>query len=394
MFAKTEFFIHELNTTRENYKIWSARRFNREEFRELTPESRLAYLALCGHLAPNTHNTQPWQFALHPQENTLEVVLDRRSVLPVSDGMGRQAAVSVGCAIGNIITASKYFGIHPEVNISEVDPNEVKPLGDTDENPHVVVARIGLNKEISGEPLGREYLDAIFERRSHRGIYQKKVIPEKVYEKVKQIGLDHGVSFHLLSRSSISEWGKRIALAEAQAQADSYVINDEKFRAELSHWFLPNDTESKVGMPGNTFGLGDNDSREISDKLKGERMKIDDIVGFVQGGKKGIESAALVGILSVKNNIPQEWVLVGVALEEVILYLQTHGISSAFHAGLAEADNVLGIRLVSRGLELIFPIKGEYPMILFRAGYSEDKRPHAPRKMMESVILASPTFSR
>lgn len=374
---------------RGNYKIWKAKRFTPEEFAYLEPDSRLLYLVLCGHTAPSTHNTQPWAFKINPELNAINIYLDRSRVLPVSDVKGRQAVTSVGCAVANIINTSRYFGIEPAISFNDIQAENVTSMvsGNPD-NRFVPLAQVKFNSNEKSNFSGVGTLKAIFDRRVDRGMYDgKKNITDDILKRMQKIGEKNGVIFHLLDRTKLVDQIKIQTIADLQNRADSFVINDLKFRTELAGWFLPNDTVSGIGMPGNTFGQSEGDSLNIYNALNGNaELRADDMVGFASSGSNGIKSAALVGLLSVHEDKPKDWLKAGISLEEVVLLLQTDNIHSAFHAGLAEADNVMSVKLIKRTLKGIFG-SGDNPVILFRAGYSDGERDHAPRLPLEEVLL-------
>ena len=58
------------------------------------PIERLAYFA---HLAPSTHNSQPWRFVV--EGGAIDVFADPARALPAADRDRREMYLSVGCAL-------------------------------------------------------------------------------------------------------------------------------------------------------------------------------------------------------------------------------------------------------------------------------------------------------
>ena len=64
-------------------------------------------------LAANGHNTQPWKFAI--RENAIEIHPDYTRRLPAVDPHDRELWISLGCALENLLQASRAIGYAPEV---------------------------------------------------------------------------------------------------------------------------------------------------------------------------------------------------------------------------------------------------------------------------------------
>src|ERR1051326_3466942 len=96
---------------------WGRFRLNRKQFNELKNREKLELLCQLGHLAASSHNTQPWKFYIDEAGMKLVLYLDKKLVLSVSDINGRQAVVSLGCALENIIVAAAYYGLKTQATV-------------------------------------------------------------------------------------------------------------------------------------------------------------------------------------------------------------------------------------------------------------------------------------
>lgn len=381
----------------KNYEVWKTPRLSPEEFIKLDSRKQLTYLATLAHLAPSTHNTQPWAFKIKPDFYSLDIFLDRgeyykknretidkRRVLPFSDVKGRQACISIGCSIANLAVGAEYFGFKPKINLTDFNPELVKPLTDPKDAKslkYIPVANIELLSSPDNVESDQELFKSIFTRKVNRGEYKPYApIEDKLLDTTKEIAKENNTSLHLITRKSPFDF-RRELIAEAQFQAENFVVNDERFRGELSGWFLTNDTDEFLGMPGDTFGLDDKTTKNIKDKLSGDKgLKIEDLTGLPYMTKAGIDSAYAIGLITTSEDIPIYWVKAGITLEKVFLLFEKNQISLAIHAGLAE------VKLSRLGLSLA-AFTSENPSILFRAGYPKEKKPHSPRLPIEEVSL-------
>jgi len=361
-----------------NYDIWRLPLASNEQFQTYSLDQKLNYLLNFGVMAGSTHNTQPEAFSLNPEGGSISVFLDKSRVLPASDVKGRQACISTGWAITNINIASRYFHLEPNVTVSDINPEDVKPNQEINKR-YIEIAKI----KLSGSPsvaVDIKSLQALQTRRVNRKTYDTtRAIPPPILEHIKNIA-ESGTTLHLIMKGDL----RIIMLAELQAQADGFVANNEKFANELAGWLLPNDTDSYYGMPGDTFNLDNQTTREIRDGLADISKRNSAVIGgFSRSSKKGIESAAFVGMLTCRDDIPTSWVKAGITLGRIANVLEQEGVSIAIHAGLAEVGWIsTSFAKMSR--------TSEKPVILFRAGYSQKEAklpPHTPRANIESFLV-------
>jgi hypothetical protein len=282
-----------------------------------------------------------------------------------------------------MVTAAKHFNLGCSVDLAEINIDEIKPQQDPDDTQKQHYHKMATLR-ISGEH-GRSgdkgLYEAIFTRTVNRGKYDsKKDVPPEILQQIQEIAKQSGVNIHLFRKRDIRHFPFRTTFAEAQLRADSTVITNEKFKRELSQWLTVNNTSSNFGMPGDTFGLGDEQVTDILSALSKGRLNADDERGFANSGKDGIESSPFVALIAVRQDSPDHFIRAGIALEESALLLEKNGISIACHAGLAEVP-IGRFLLKTTGI-----IKGT-PAILFRGGYALDPKPHSPRLSAQEAII-------
>ena len=88
-------------------------------------DEQAAFLLRYAILAPSTHNTQPWKFALVP--GGIEVYADYSRRMPVVDPGNRELLMSIGAAVFTLRVAAERFGMESRVTYSYSGDSE-RPL--------------------------------------------------------------------------------------------------------------------------------------------------------------------------------------------------------------------------------------------------------------------------
>jgi nitroreductase len=373
----------------QHSKVYKARELARitfDAFGSLSVNEQLTYLAGLSHLAPSTHNTQPWRFFLDNERREIAVFLDRQSVLPASDSDGRQAVISVGCAIENIMLAGEFFGMRPLLDTPSIPtktvlPVSASPAGVRDARLiHLSTIRFKAPKK-SAVSKQDSLFNALWERKVVRAEFDPaKPISRAILHRLKKIADGKRIRLQIITDAKA-----RFMLAELQAQADAFVFNDILFTKELGRWFLPNDSQSQVGIPGIGFGFHDAEALRIHRGLIGETtLEAEDSLKFSIAGKRGLETSPAICLLTVQKDTPEYWLEAGRVGERMFLYLSAKGIHSAIHAGIVE------VPLINRMFAGTFN-REQRLAVLFRAGYVKDRqhllRPHSPRLSIDEILL-------
>lgn len=350
-----------MKPTAPNFKAWD---IDVVDSRESTPEELLLNLIGWGVLAPSSHNVQPWRFIIYPETCAINVCLHKSGVLKHSDPKGRQAHISMGCALHNILIVAEFYDLETK---AEYYPGNFYP---------VPIARLMFSRREGGSGRGnRKILDAMKNRRMNRGKFDPlQDVPKTFIDRVKTAVEGGGLTFN-----AITDLPTKFALAEFQYSASRAVVAINNFRQELAEFFLPNDTDRGSGMPGNTFGLTDEMAEYVHRELgKSGSFDPDLAFGMAASDRDGIKSSPLIGVISVPEDLPVWWVKAGMAFEKIALEAEAEGLGVAVHAAIVEVDmfnKLLRIRLGQNWR----------PMVIFRLGYAKEERPHAPRLRAEEV---------
>lgn len=376
-----------------NYLAWQLTPLDQQDFQKLDTHKQLKYLASCGHLAPSSHNTQPWKFQILPKEKLIQVYLnlgkyfiengktvDQRRVLPVSDKTGRQGCISLGCAIANIETAAAALGLCVSTLIRDLGTKEVQPLQKPQFTHEHIIAAAEIQISNKHQKKDQKLFKAIFARRVNRSEYLSKSIPKTVMSDLRKVK-SAGINIELIE-NNLSNSAKFMLLSNSQFQADKTVFNDNQFIFELGKWVLKNGSRSGLGMPFETFGVRNNlEALKLYLSFQVKRaFSIKEKAGFAQAAMKGIESAPVAGIISVREDKPKAWIEAGRCLENIALIAETASLAMSIHAGIAE---VPGIKQSLTWIDH----KRSTVVIIFRIGFSDISLPHSPRLDPEGIIF-------
>lgn len=368
------------------FDAWRTRVLSMEEFQqaggidESPNHAQLRYLATLASLAPTSHNTVPQRFGFDRRPAQLELWLDRRRVLPHSDAEGRQATISCGCVASFLAIGARAYGYQMIQHIEVERAENVRPLGVGDE-------RYTLLSRISFAPAPRlarsqEWLGAMLARRSQRSEFDPCTpLDETVVSGMQQI-VD---AYPNLGIHVLTDPPTRMAIGKFQELADTTVFNRESFARELGDWLLPNESLRSVGMRGQEYGLSDAAALHFHRGLLGtERLLPDEIASLAKTSNWGMRSASAVVVLTADDDLPATRMLAGMALGELLLYLEIEGWVTALHAAITELD-VPNLALKGRLRT------SRRPVVVFRVGRIGasigSRRPHSARPPLDDLMV-------
>jgi len=380
------------------FELWRLRALSHEEFAALgtsdgeLSREQLRYLAAYNLLAPTSHNTVPQRFLFSRAGNALELCVDREVILSASDPLGRQASISIGCGITNLVYAARCYGLDAAVELFDSASSAISPSR-AEEPRYTRVARIQFRRGLVSESAQFQdadgWLQAMLNRRSVRADYNATVALPAALVNVLNAMMRARYSqleFHLVSDAPTLGF-----LGDLQELADSTALSREDFSAELGGWLIENDSESPLGMRGREHGLSDELTLTVQRRLQSEiRLRPEEVSGLARGGNIGIRSSSAVAILLAPRDDLQHRILAGRAFEELVLTLHRNHFVTAMHAAMTEIESVnlaLQARLAARGR----------PVVVFRMGQpldaSDAQRPHSSRPSVNDVTLTEGLLS-
>jgi len=186
------------------------------------PARLMRELVRCATLAANSHNTQPWKFALSPAAIAIRPDFTRRT--PAVDPDDHHLWVSLGCATENLVLAAAALGKRAHVGVG---PREV---------------RVALE---NAAPVGSALVDSIFERQCTRAEYDAQPLPNDTLDELERAAARRGVNVLLLT-----ERAKIEGVLEHVIQGNSAQMRDTAFVQELKDWIRFSEAEAVATADG------------------------------------------------------------------------------------------------------------------------------------------------
>ena len=305
-------------------------------------------------LAPSSHNTQPWWFAI--EDNTVTIGLDVARGLAVADPDDREATISVGAALFHLRVALAHFGFRADTAFwpDPHDPEACARLTVTDGSPTMSAV----------EPL----FDAITRRHTSHAAFRPERVPLRDLDQLVVDAGDEGARLHVFA-----DYPDRHRLAELVATADEMQMDDRRFRRELATWLRPAWSSRPDGIRG--FGSDLGELMSVAAPLIVRTF--DTGSGRAAKDTELASGSPVLAVLSTHEDDRSAWLLAGQALARVLLRATATNLSVGF------LDQPLEIpELRARVMEMT---EGEWPQLLLRLGYGPAVPPQ-PRRPVLDVI--------
>ncbi|QRP42918.1 hypothetical protein [Amycolatopsis sp. FDAARGOS 1241] len=184
--------------------------------------------------APSPHNTQPWRFVVDGPQ--IEVWLDRNRVLTVADPAAREARLSCGAAVYNLVLMLRVNGFSAAARVLP-DPAECDLL-----------AVIRIDGDCGSSASDRRLAEAIFRRHTNRRPFSARPVSGPARSRLQSAALAAGGLLVFLDGSD--RYAKVTTLVR---RAEAVQAADAAFRTESAHW-TGRAPESPDGVPTVAFG--------------------------------------------------------------------------------------------------------------------------------------------
>ncbi len=327
--------------------VWSVN--VKDFFRYVSEKDKLKFLINFAVLAPSSHNSQPWKFSI--DNSIINVYLEQKRLLPVGDPNSRQAIISIGCAVENIIISADYYGYSASVQVFE-KLNE--------KNLIVSIKLASKNDACVGDE--SHLIHQIVRRTVNRNKYTREIDQNTINDIEKLSTASTNIKL-ISDKKKISELADIALSATADSMANS------KFRSELSRYVISNTSSKKFGMPGFTIGFPTTISYAAPFVLK--------MFNLSKMSNKQDEPLLKhytphIGIITTNNDTHLDWINTGILFEHISLMLSQKGASAAVWA----APIQIGEHFKKVAM---FSGKEGRPQMFFRIGYAEKKVAHSPR---------------
>lgn len=298
-------------------------------------------------LAPSSHNTQPWKFAIRGHE--IHVYADPTRWLRVADPDKREMYLSLGCALENLLLAAERFGLGHRVSYFPLPRNED------------LVASVSL--DAGGVPSGLRdpaLFRAMTSRRTNHKVYEQRPVPTALQERLKACCGDEAIDLYLTSHAETKDAVHRLVV-----QADAVQFADASFREELGYWI----GQGVFGAPWLLAKMG---QLAVTHVNVGKSTAKRDTVALM--------SAPVLGLLTSRRNDRESQVRAGQAFERVFLMATTLGLS------LQPVSQIVEVPETRATLTDLLPMIDRHPMQPFRLGFAAPERDPTPRRPLEDVL--------
>ncbi|MEQ8696533.1 MAG: Tat pathway signal protein [Bauldia litoralis] len=305
-------------------------------------------------LAANSHNTQPWRFAI--AANSITVTPDRDRRCAVVDPDDHHLFASLGCAVENIVQAA------PLVDL--VATPRFDPAG----------SRIVIDLEPGGGPGGPGLAEAIPRRQCARSVYDGKSVAPADIAKLETAGQGDGVA-----PISITDRGAIDRIVAFIVDGNTQQIDDPAFAAELTRWIRFSYGEALSARDGLFAAVSGNPV------LPGPIGKL--IFPLVFSAKsenarivEQVDSSAGLMVFVSETNDEASWIEAGRAYQRFALTATNLGIAHAF------LNQPVEVAAVRRRFADHLDLGDRRPDFVVRFGYGP-RMPMSLRRPVEAVLV-------
>lgn len=327
----------------------------------------LEYVALCGTLAANAHNTQPWAFNL--LGNRIVLYADLARHLGQADPRRRLMLMGLGCATENMVVAAAQLGYAATVSDAEADAF----LQNGGRCASLELAR---RSDSNTHP----WFPAIFRRQTTRAEFEPLPISRNEFtESLNEYGELPGTYLAWYGAAREREAIVRIA-ADAVAE---FVANDAAYRDSMS-WFRRSRREWEASRDG--ISIFTSDAPWFVKEWVEFLSTPEDLVSseFRQGEidvvKRLAEATPLWSVVWSERDTPDAWLQGGRLIERIYLAAVAQGL--AVHPLAYPTESPVGSSGLAKSLGLP---SGAVPLMLLRVGLARPLE-RSVRRSLQSVL--------
>jgi nitroreductase len=321
-----------------------------------TPERKALAAIRYAILAPSSHNTQPWLFAV--RGGRVDLYMDHSRALPVADPDDRELVLSCGAALYHLRLALAFYGVTTTV-VRCPNPDEPDLL-----------ARVALTGERQPTDLERELFHQIPFRRTNRLPFEPRPLSQTLIGELEHAADAEGAWLVVVDDEEDKGW-----LADLIAVADRRQMTDKRFRRELSAWTRPTLSRRKDGIPGSGLGLGTVAS--VGAPLVIRTFDLGQ--GRAARDRELALGSPALGVLGTPDDSMAGLVRGGEALAHVLLLARASGVFASYLNQPIEVEDL------RPDVERMVRAPGRAQLIL-RLGYGQPVAP-TPRRPVEEVLL-------
>jgi nitroreductase len=325
------------------------------------PLDRVPYLVANAARAPSVNNTQPWQFRVTGR--ALEMLADRRRLLPVLDPTGRELLMSCGAALYGLRLAVRRLGFVPAVSLL---PDPAQPD---------LLARVHLAATAPITPRELHMLVAVPHRHTHRGPFAPEPLPHGLIASLQHDAVAEGATLVMIGQP-----GPYQRLGALVAAANRWQRQDSAVRREVARWTRPAASTARDGIPAHTYPAP-TQSRGLP-RVPGRLPPRDFDLGRGEGTlPAGGAPPAATAVLVTSTDTPADWLRAGQALQRLLTHAASAWVFAALSSQALESAPVR--EMIHTGLAL-----PGAPQMVLQLGRAHTAQATARRPV--SQVLALP----
>ncbi len=333
-------------------------------------------------LASNAHNTQPWRFEV--SEDGIMIFADHDRHLGAFDPYRREMALSLGCALENMVLTAKAQGYAAR---AELAPDRFELGGPTHPERPVAILHLA-----PGEVEASELFRAIADRHTHRGAYDpaRPVSPARQEKMQALIGRRDDIRLFLFD-----DGPAKARLGELLVSATEDIIEDHDMAMDSAAWFRFDwraIQEHRDGVTLDTVGLPPliNAAAKIVPAPSAEQA---DLQWLDATRDVHVATAPLLGMIAVDDLYDQPLTLqAGRLWQRLHLWATAQGVAAQpLNMPPERVDREAELGREPRMAAALAAVTGDAnwrPTFVFRMGYAERPTRLSPRRPVEAVIIA------
>ena len=320
--------------------------------KNMTPESTID-LVRYATLAANSHNTQPWKFAVSDDRISIGPDLTRRC--PAVDDDNHHLYASLGCAAENLVQAARAMGRHADIGFRDGDL------------PSVEIA-------LSAGPQARSDLfEAIPKRQCTRAEYDGRAVLSEQLDLLREAASGPNVDMLL-----VTDTAKIKDIADYVVAGNTAQMADKAFVEELKAWIRFSEAEVASKRDGVFSASSGNPTLP---RWLGSFM-FDWLFTAEAENEKylaHIKSSAGIAVFASAADDPAHWVEAGRSYQRFALQATALGLKHAF------VNQPVEVASVRPELTRYLGLGDRRPDLVVRFGYGPEL-PRSLRRPVDQVI--------
>ncbi|WP_168210321.1 Acg family FMN-binding oxidoreductase [Persicimonas caeni] len=313
-------------------------------------EDKLRFLLGYAALAPSSHNSEPWKFAV--EGNRVRLFADTSRWLKVADADKRELYVSLGCALENLLVAAEHFGLG----------HTTRYMPESSDETLAAVVEFSASGE-SSDVRSAEHFEAIKVRQTNHQPYDRTPVTDEEVVALAACVAEDDVELRLFADEA-----KRQRIEELTLRADALQFADPEWRRELGHWI-------GEGAFGNSWLMA-----KIS---KFAVTYLDMGKGTAKTDARAFESAPIFAFICSNDHDRRAQIRCGQVFERIWLEAAALGLA------MQPMNQVLQLPELKEELISSLEFTDQVPQVAFRLGHAEREEKRSPRRPVSEVLIAS-----